>query len=117
MADDNEDQWLYGDSAEGKEYAPTNISSESQNDSASAKLQEKSQVPEDQKGEGVNETPSEVRASHNLLEAFVIKHFSANDFAEMRLSRRQINFAVSTHTRSSLLHTVFFVVVCTHLLR
>ncbi|XP_014470603.1 PREDICTED: pre-mRNA 3'-end-processing factor FIP1 [Dinoponera quadriceps] len=66
MADDNEDQWLYGDSVEGKEFTPPNIQSEShQNDSASAKLQEKSQVPEDQKGEGVNEASSEMQEDTN----------------------------------------------------
>lgn len=59
MADENEDQWLYGDSADGKEYI--NIQSEiQQNDST--KIQEKSQIQEDQKMEGSNETPSEVRA-------------------------------------------------------
>lgn len=63
MADDNEDQWLYGDSVEGKEYTPTNVQSESQqNDSTLAKIQEKSHSPEDQKMESVNEMPSEVRA-------------------------------------------------------
>lgn len=59
MADENEDQWLYGDSADGKEYA--NIQSEiEQNDSI--KIQEKSQSEEDIKIEGANETPPEVRA-------------------------------------------------------
>lgn len=76
MADDNEDQWLYGDSAEGKDYTPANIQSEShQNDSAPAKLQEKSQVPEDRKMESAKETPSEVHASHNLSQMFVINYF------------------------------------------
>lgn len=59
MADENEDQWLYGDSADGKDYA--NIQSEiQQNDST--KIQEKSQTQEDRKIEGTSETPSEVHA-------------------------------------------------------
>lgn len=59
MADENEDQWLYGDSVDGKEYI--NIQSEiQQNDST--KTQEKSQIQEDHKMEGTNETPSEVHA-------------------------------------------------------
>lgn len=64
MADENEDQWLYGDSTDGKEYV--NIPSEiQQNDST--KTQEKSQIPEDLKMEGTNETLSEVHARPNLL--------------------------------------------------
>ncbi|XP_032682645.1 pre-mRNA 3'-end-processing factor FIP1 [Odontomachus brunneus] len=60
MADDNEDQWLYGDSAEGKDFTPTNIQSEShQNESVLTNLPEKSQVPEDQRMESSNEVPSE----------------------------------------------------------
>lgn len=59
MADENEDQWLYGDSTDGKEYS--NIQSEiQQNDST--KTQEKSQTQEDCKMEGTDETPSEVHA-------------------------------------------------------
>lgn len=70
MADENEDQWLYGDSTDGKEYV--NIPSEiQQNDST--KTQEKSQIPEDLKMEGTNETPSEVHARPNLL--FTIIYF------------------------------------------
>lgn len=77
MADDNEDQWLYGDSAEGKDYTPTNIqSSEShQNESVLTKLAEKSQAPEDQKMESSNEIPSEVHASHNLYQTFILNCF------------------------------------------
>lgn len=59
MADENEDQWLYGDSTDGKEYS--NIQSEiEQNDST--KTQEKSQIQEDCKVEGTNEMSSDVRA-------------------------------------------------------
>jgi len=61
MADENEDQWLYGDSTE-KEYTPTNIQSEVQeNDSMLITIQDKSQTQEDQQMEGTNETLSEVR--------------------------------------------------------
>lgn len=60
MADENEDQWLYGDSTDGKEYASTNIQSEvQQNDSMLINIQDKSQ--EDQQVEGTNGTSSEVR--------------------------------------------------------
>lgn len=60
MADENEDQWLYGDSTDGKEYV--NIQSEIQQQNDSTKIQEKSQIQEDHKMEGINETPSEVHA-------------------------------------------------------
>lgn len=61
MADENEDQWLYGESNDGKEYTPTNIQSEvQQNDSLLINIQDKSQTQEDQQVEGT-ETSSEVR--------------------------------------------------------
>lgn len=61
MADESEDQWLYGDSTDSKEYTPANIQSEiQQNDSTLAEAQNK-QTQEDQKMEGAGETPSEVR--------------------------------------------------------
>lgn len=63
MADDNEDQWLYGDSVEGKEYTSTNTQSENQqNDSTFSKAQEKSYSPKDQKVDNTDETLSEVCA-------------------------------------------------------
>lgn len=56
MADESEDQWLYGDSTDSKEYTPANIQSEvQQNDSVLAEAQESSQTPEDQKLEGDGE--------------------------------------------------------------
>lgn len=62
MADESEDQWLYGDSTDSKEYTPTNVQSElQQNDSTLVEAQENLQTQEDQKMEGVGETPSEVR--------------------------------------------------------
>lgn len=62
MADENEDQWLYGDSTDGKEYAPTSVQPESQeNDSISATVQEKSQILEDQKTENIPDPPTQVR--------------------------------------------------------
>lgn len=61
MADESEDQWLYGDSTDGKEYSPTNVQSEvQQNDSVLAEAQESSQTSEDQKPEGAGETQPEV---------------------------------------------------------
>jgi len=71
MADESEDQWLYGDSIDGKEYTP-NIQSEVQNDSALAETQEHSQIQEDQKMESINETPSEVCVIPNLSRSFTI---------------------------------------------
>lgn len=64
MADENEDQWLYGDSTDGKEYTPTSVQPESQeNDSIPATIQEKSEILEDQKTENVIDPPTEVRFS------------------------------------------------------
>lgn len=61
MADENEDQWLYGDSTDGKEYTPTSAQPESQeNDSLPATIQEKSETLEDQKAENVPDAPTEV---------------------------------------------------------
>ncbi|XP_017883896.1 pre-mRNA 3'-end-processing factor FIP1 [Ceratina calcarata] len=61
MADENEDQWLYGDSTDGKEYTPASIQPENQDESDSlpATVQEKSQTPEDQKTEDVPDPPTE----------------------------------------------------------
>lgn len=60
MADENEDQWLYGDSTDGKEYTPTSVQPESQeNDSIPATIQEKSEILEDQKTENVIDPPTE----------------------------------------------------------
>ncbi|KYQ58062.1 Pre-mRNA 3'-end-processing factor FIP1 [Trachymyrmex zeteki] len=62
MADESEDQWLYGDSTDGKEYTSTNIQSEiQQNDSTLSEVQENLQIREDQKMEGVDEIPSEMQ--------------------------------------------------------
>lgn len=73
MADESEDQWLYGDSTDGKEYTPTNIQSEvQQNDSMLAEVQENSQTQEDQKVEGVGEASSEVCARPNLSRSFTM---------------------------------------------
>lgn len=73
MADESEDQWLYGDSTDGKEYTPANIQSEvQQNDSVLAEAQENSQTPEDQKLEDAGETLSEVCARRNLSRSFTI---------------------------------------------
>lgn len=73
MADESEDQWLYGDSTDGKEYTPANIQSEvQQNDSILAEAQENSQTQEDQKVEGAGETSSEVCARSNLSRSFTI---------------------------------------------
>lgn len=72
MADESEDQWLYGDSTDGKDYAQSNIQSEVQNDLILAEAQENSQAQEDQKVEDAGETPVEVRARHNLSRSFII---------------------------------------------
>lgn len=73
MADESEDQWLYGDSTDGKEYTSTNTQSDvKQNDSTLAEAQENLQTQEDQKVEGVGETPSEVCARTNLSRSFTI---------------------------------------------
>ncbi|KYN05653.1 PREDICTED: pre-mRNA 3'-end-processing factor FIP1 [Cyphomyrmex costatus] len=62
MADESEDQWLYGDSTDGKEYTSTNIQLEvPQNDSTLTEVQENLQMQEDQKVEGVDEIPSEIQ--------------------------------------------------------
>lgn len=62
MADENEDQWLYGDSTDGKEYTPSSVQGENQeNDNTPVTIQEKSQTLEDQKAENVPEPPTEVR--------------------------------------------------------
>lgn len=62
MADENEDQWLYGDSTDGKEYTPEAVEQESQeNDSTIVTNQEKSQTSEDQKMESTTDTAAEVR--------------------------------------------------------
>jgi len=62
MADENEDQWLYGDSTDAKEYTPASIQADvQQNDSIPDKIQEKIQSPEGEIVEGISETPSEVR--------------------------------------------------------
>lgn len=64
MADENEDQWLYGDSTDGKEYTPTSVQPENQeNDSISTTIQEKSETLEDQKTENTPDPPTEVRFS------------------------------------------------------
>lgn len=61
MADENEDQWLYGDSADGKEYVPSSVQPENQeNDPISVSIPEKSQALEDQKMEDIPEPPTEV---------------------------------------------------------
>lgn len=71
MADESEDQWLYGDSTDGKEYTSTNIQSEiQQNDSTLSEVQENLQIREDQKMEGVDEIPSEVCMRPNLSIAY-----------------------------------------------
>ncbi|KYM78376.1 Pre-mRNA 3'-end-processing factor FIP1 [Atta colombica] len=62
MADESEDQWLYGDSTDGKEYTSTNIQSEiQQNDSTLSEVHENLQIREDQKMEGTGEIPSEMQ--------------------------------------------------------
>ncbi|KYN20732.1 Pre-mRNA 3'-end-processing factor FIP1 [Trachymyrmex cornetzi] len=62
MADESEDQWLYGDSTDGKEYTSTNIQSEiQQNDSTLSEVQDNLQIREDQKMEGAGEIPSEMQ--------------------------------------------------------
>lgn len=64
MADENEDQWLYGDSTDGKEFTPTSVQPENQeNDSISTTIQEKSETLEDQKTENTPDPPTEVRFS------------------------------------------------------
>ncbi|XP_011704125.1 PREDICTED: pre-mRNA 3'-end-processing factor FIP1 [Wasmannia auropunctata] len=61
MADESEDQWLYGDSTDSKEFISANIKSEiQQNDSTLAEAQESSQTQEDQKVEVADE-PSEMQ--------------------------------------------------------
>ncbi|OAD60553.1 Pre-mRNA 3'-end-processing factor FIP1 [Eufriesea mexicana] len=61
MADENEDQWLYGDSTDGKEYAPTPVQPEIQeNDSIPTTVQEKSQILEDQKTENIPDPPTQI---------------------------------------------------------
>ena len=73
MADESEDQWLYGDSTDGKEYTSTNIQSEiQQNDSTLSEVQENLQIREDQKMEGTGEIPSEVCMRLNLSQSFRI---------------------------------------------
>lgn len=73
MADESEDQWLYGDSTDGKEYTPTNVQSEvQQNDSMLAEVQENSQTQEDQKVEGAGEVPSKVCVRLNLFQSFTM---------------------------------------------
>lgn len=61
MADENEDQWLYGDSTDGKEYTPPSVQADSQeNDSASVTNQDKSQSLEDEKAENTTDPAAEV---------------------------------------------------------
>lgn len=68
MADENEDQWLYGDSVDGKDYTPTNIQSETQpDDPALIEAREKPPTSEEQTLELANEVLSEVRAMYNLF--------------------------------------------------
>jgi hypothetical protein len=79
MADESEDQWLYGDSTDSKEYTPTNVQSElQQNDSTLVEAQENLQTQEDQKMESVDETPSEVRdlTSLDRLQLIYFSHFN-----------------------------------------
>ncbi|KAK2580480.1 hypothetical protein KPH14_006220 [Odynerus spinipes] len=61
MADENEDQWLYGDSVDGKELSPPNVQIENQqNDTASANSQEPSQMLEENKSDNAAERISEM---------------------------------------------------------
>lgn len=61
MADENEDQWLYGDSTDGKEYTPISVQPESQeNDSTPITTEEKSENLDDQKAETAPDPTSEV---------------------------------------------------------
>ena len=73
MADESEDQWLYGDSTDGKEYTSPNIQSEiQQNDSTLSEVHENLQIREDQKMEGTGEIPSEVCMRPNLSRSLTI---------------------------------------------
>ncbi|XP_071573609.1 uncharacterized protein Fip1 isoform X1 [Temnothorax nylanderi] len=68
MADESEDQWLYGDSTDSKEYIPANIQSEiQQNDSILAEAQENSQTQGELKVECTGETPSEMQETADSL--------------------------------------------------
>ncbi|XP_020289849.1 pre-mRNA 3'-end-processing factor FIP1 isoform X2 [Pseudomyrmex gracilis] len=62
MADENEDQWLYGESTDGKEYVPLDTHSEThQNDSSLANIQKISESQEDQETEKAGEVLSETQ--------------------------------------------------------
>lgn len=62
MADESEEQWLYGDSTDGKELSPTNVQIENQqNDSMPINSQETSQILEEKKNDNVPERLPEVR--------------------------------------------------------
>lgn len=62
MADENEDQWLYGDSTDTKEYTPATAQADvQQNDLTPGKVQEKSTPQEDQTADATGEAPPEVR--------------------------------------------------------
>ncbi|XP_047370925.1 pre-mRNA 3'-end-processing factor FIP1 [Vespa velutina] len=61
MADESEEQWLYGDSTDGKELSPTNVQIENQqNDSILINSQEVSQILEEKKNDNVPERLAEI---------------------------------------------------------
>lgn len=62
MADENEDQWLYGDSTDTKEYTPATAQADvQQNDLTPGKVQEKSTPQEDQTADATGEAPPEAQ--------------------------------------------------------
>lgn len=62
MADESEDQWLYGDSADAKEITAVSTQADVEhNDSTPDKMEDKTQPQDDQTAEGTSEIPFEVR--------------------------------------------------------
>ncbi|XP_014598749.1 PREDICTED: pre-mRNA 3'-end-processing factor FIP1 [Polistes canadensis] len=68
MADENEDQWLYGDSADVKDLSPANVLIENQqNESLSINTQDVSQILEEKKNDNVAERLPEMSENAGSL--------------------------------------------------
>jgi hypothetical protein len=61
MADENEDQWLYGDSGDGKESFPENSDSQPAENEAAYNNQEEAYQPSDDAHEELENEPAEMQ--------------------------------------------------------
>lgn len=67
MADDNEDQWLYGDSVDIKDDPLVEGQVENKNEDSSLPTEEEPGTVEEENPESKQDQPPGVRIKHNLI--------------------------------------------------